>query len=293
MTELYPTVIETTPDAQPYFGLLEEMYVERGDRSDWVLLHHLHYKSDHEPIGARYYRLVLRDETVGVCAITQPRPLLKERHKVWNDLAPGRDTKASNKFRYKWVNNNIVIIGRIVLDTLYRGVGASYRFQNLVARMSGMRIIEIQSSMSKYNPFAQKAGFRFVKPMRSNKFEVGMKFFRANFESHPADLEGLVNEIEALPEVARAPMIQKVKNFYYAHSANEKTGDARDIGLDRVARMSPTLVLRQLQQLVLSSPLSGVYINPDFERDDLPARIPLTAFDNQDPTEPLDVASLK
>jgi ABC-type ATPase with predicted acetyltransferase domain len=289
MTELYPTEIELTPDARPYFDPLAEMYVERGTKKDWDLLHHLHYKSDHDPIGARYYRLVLHDETIGVACITQPRPLLKERHQVWKELRPGNDTKASNKFRYKWVNNNIVIIGRIVLDTLYRGVGASYRFQNIVARMSGMRIVEIQSSMSKYNPFAQKAGFEFVKPMRSNKFDVGMKFFRANFDTHPADLDGLLKEIESLPAAAQKPTIDKIKHFYYAHSANEKTGDARDIGKERVARMPTALVLKQLQQLVLSSPLSGVYINPDYGRE-LPARIPLTAFDNQKTTEPLNVS---
>jgi len=286
MTEAYPTETEFTPDAKPYFSLLEEMYVEKGTKADWELLHHLHYKSDHDPIGARYYRLVLRGETIGVCCITQPRPLTKERHKVWKGLKPGNDTKASNKFRYKWVNNNIVMIGRIVLDTLYRGVGASYRFQNLVARMSGYKIIEIQSSMSKYNPFAQKAGFEFVAPMRSNKFDVGMKFFRNNFDSHPADLDALLAEIEALPKIAQKPMIERIKAFYYAHSANEKTGDARDIGKERVANMSTSLVLRQLQQLVLSSPLSGVYLNPDYQRD-LPERIPLLAFDAQKTTEPL------
>lgn len=290
MTEAYPTEIELTPQAQPYFDPLAEMYVERGSKADWDLLHHLHYKSDHDPIGARYYRLVLHGETIGVACITQPRPLLKERHQVWKELRPGNDTKASNKFRYKWVNNNIVIIGRIVLDTLYRGVGASYRFQNIVARMSGMRIVEIQSSMSKYNPFAQKAGFEFVKPMRSNKFDVGMKFFRANFDTHPADLDGLLKEIEAMPAAAQGPMVEKIKTFYYAHSANEKTGDARDIGKERVARMPTALVLKQLQQLVLSSPLSGVYVNPDFGRE-LPQRIPLTAFDNQKTTEPLDVSA--
>ncbi|MBV6634380.1 MAG: hypothetical protein KI788_00565 [Mameliella sp.] len=286
MTEIYPTETLLKPDNRPAFPLLSEMYMEVGTKADWELLHHLHYKSDHDPIGARYYRLVLHDETIGVCCITQPRPLGKERHQIWHRLTPGNDTKASNKFRYKLVNNYIVVIGRIVLDTMYRGVGASYRFQNLVARKSGMPIVEIMSSMSKYNPFAQKAGFEFVRPMRSNKFDVGMKFFRTNFDSHPADLDGLVKEIEVLPEVARGPVVQKVKDFYYAHSANEKTGDARDIGRERVNHMSTKLVLRQLQQLVLSTPLYGVYMNPDHERK-LPDRIPLSAFDMQAPGEPL------
>jgi hypothetical protein len=286
MTEEFTTEIIRTPEARPSFPLLSEMYVERGTQEDWNLLHHLHYKSDHNPIGARYYRLVLEGETIGVCGITQPRPLGKERHQIWSKLTPGNDTKASNRFRYKWVNKNIVVIGRIVLDTMYRGVGASYRFQNIVARKSGMPIVEIMSSMSKYNPFAQKAGFEFVRPMRSNKFDVGMKFFRANFDAHPADLDGLVKEIETMPPAAQKIVVDKVKAFYYRHSANEKTGDARDIGEERVRNMSTSLVLRQLQQLVLSTPLYGVYMNPDHDRV-LPDQIPLTAFDAQKTTEPL------
>ncbi len=286
MPEDFPTEIICDPQAKPAFPLLSEMYVERGTQEDWNLLHHLHYKSDHNPIGARYYRLVLDGETIGVCGITQPRPLGKERHQIWKKLTPGNDTKASNRFRYKWVNKNIVVIGRIVLDTMYRGVGASYRFQNIVARKSGMPIVEIMSSMSKYNPFAQKAGFEFVRPMRSNKFDVGMKFFRANFDAHPADLDGLLKEIDAMPEAAQGLMVDRIKTFYYRHSANEKTGDARDIGQERVRNMSTSLVLRQLQQLVLSTPLYGVYMNPDYGRE-LPDQIPLTAFDAQPTTEPL------
>jgi len=286
MTELYTPHLDLNPDARPAFPLLGKMFVEPGSKADWELLHHLHYKSDHDPIGARYYRLSLFDETIGVCCITQPRPLSKERHQIWSKLTPGNDTKASNRTRYKLVNKKIVVIGRIVLDTTYRGVGASYRFQNLVARQCGFPIVEIMSSMSKYNPFAQRAGFEFVRPMRSNKFDVGVKFYRANFESHPADIEGILAEIEALPPKAQAVTIQKVKDFYYRHSANEKTGDARDIGKERVQNMSARLVLRQLQQLVLSSPLYGVYMNPDHGRE-IPKKLPLSAFDQQKTTEPL------
>lgn len=279
--------VDYNPDAKPVFSMLRNMTVEQGSKEDWDKLHHLHYKSEGKPVGAKYWRLDLDGETIGVTALTLPRPLLKERHKLFPKLKPGRDSRASNTARYKWINNNIRVIGRIVLDTMYRGVGASYRFQNLVSRMSGYQIVEIQSAMSKYNHFAQRAGFDFVKPMRSNKYEVGLKFFRQNFETHPADTDGLIREIYALPSFIRDDLIQEVRDFYYRHSALEKTGSARDTGKDRVANMPVDELIRQLQQLILGSPLYGAYMNPDFGRTDMPNTLPLVAFDRQKPTEKL------
>lgn len=281
----FPTQVDLTPDAKPDFSLLSQMYVERGDRGDWEALHHLHYKSEGKPVGAQYYRLVLNDTTIGVTALTLPRPLLKERHVAFPKFKPGHDSKAANTARYQLINANIRVIGRIVLDTMYRGVGASYRFQNLVSRMSGYRIIEIQSAMSKYNLFAQKAGFKFVKPMRSNKYDQGLKFFRQTFEAHPADTVGILAELEAMPAGLRATRIAAVRKFYYAHSALEKTGKARDTGAARVEGLPVEELIRQLQQLILGSPLYGVYLNPDVGRDDIPARLYLPQFDAQATTE--------
>lgn len=273
--------------AVPNFPLLSEMYVEPGTQEDWAALHHLHYKSEGRPFGPAYYRLVLDGQTIGVTVLTMPKGLLKERHAMIPQIKPGRDSKVANTARYRMINANIRVIGRIVLDTLYRGIGASYRFQNLVARQSGFRFIEIQSAMSKYNLFAERAGFRFAKPMRSNKYEVGIRFFRETFESHPADTQGLLEEIERLrPAVARA-RLNATRKFYYAHSAQEKTGKNREGGWERVQAMEPGELIRNLQQLVLGSPLYGVYNNPDAGRIDLPRRLPLTAFDRQKPEEPL------
>lgn len=275
-----------TPAQRGAFALLREMWVEPGTKRDWDALHHLHYKAEGMPTGARWFRLSLRGETVGVVAMTLPRPLLKERHKAFVWIKPGADIQRDNRARYVWINNNVRVIGRIVVDTLYRGVGASYRLQNLAARMSGFELIEIQSAMSKYNQFAQKAGFRFVAPMRSPKYEKGLAFMRATFDSHPADTRALLAEIEALPQAARSMVMARTRKWYYANSALEKTGSARDTGRARVENLPAPELIRQLQQLVLGSPLYGVYRNPDRGRS-LPERLPLTAFDAQRPEEPL------
>lgn len=45
-------------------------------------------------------------------------------------------------------------------------------------------------------------------------------------------------------------------------------------------------VIKAIQQIILASPMYGVYRNPDVGRQ-LPAQLPLTQFDKQKPTEPL------
>lgn len=272
-----------TPYVKHSFSLLDHMFVEPGTAEDWEKLHHLHYKTEGRPFGPRYYRLSLGGETIGCTVLTMPKGLLKERHAVFPDIKPGADSRAANTARYKMINANTRVVGRIVLDTLYRGVGASYRFQNLVARQSGFRMIEIQSAMSKYNLFAQRAGFEFAKPMRSNKFEAGVKFMAQNFRTHPADTAGILEEY-----YAKRPAIQKrrlldMQKFYYANSAQEKTGSNREGGWERVQAMSVEDLLRNMQQLILAAPMYGVYINPDAGRTDIPEKLPLSAFDRQLP----------
>ncbi|BBI61690.1 hypothetical protein HSBAA_29960 [Vreelandella sulfidaeris] len=63
-----------------------------------------------------------------------------------------RGTKLTNTARGKFVNDLFAIVNRSVVDTLYRGVGVSYRMINLAARMHPRQIIEIQSAMSKFSP---------------------------------------------------------------------------------------------------------------------------------------------
>ena len=169
---------------------------------------------------------------------------------------------------------------------MYRGVGVAYRFQNIASRMEGKKYMEIQSSMSKYNLFGQRAGFQFVKPANSNKHDVGVKFFKRTFLANPADHEAILAELDGLPAKLRERIIQDTREFYFRHSALEKTGSNRHLGTSRVDTLPVPELIKNLQQMVLASPLYGVFTNPDWGRE-LPTRIPLLAFDNQAPSAPL------
>tara|TARA_R100001086_G_scaffold143632_3_gene75662 strand:- start:2069 stop:3007 length:939 start_codon:yes stop_codon:yes gene_type:complete len=274
-------------------SFLDDILVSRGTRDDWRVLEALHYKN-HGTLtpGSHYFKMTLHGDVIGVLMMASPKLLLKERHAMFPKLKPGRDSKLTNTMRMKWINANMSIVARCVVDTMFRGAGLAYRFTNLASRMEGKKFIEIQSSMSKYNLFAQKAGFKFCPPMRSNKYDVGIRFFRGMFDADPSDTEGLIQEIEALPEIERNKVIDEIRVFYRKHSMLENTGKALietngvAFGDSRVARLPLRELVYQLQQMVLASPLYGVYQNPDVGRE-FPNEVPLMWFDRQPTTQQL------
>lgn len=276
-------------------SLLPEIYVERGTKEDWDLLHELHYKAENLGIGPRIFRCVLRGQTIGVGVMTVPKMLLAGRNELFTHLRPnvgGRDTKLINKYRAEWINDHACTNSRLVLDTMYRGAGIAYRMQNLMMRMTGCKFVEFQSSMSKFNPFAAKAGIRFTRPKRSANYERGLAWFRRWFESIPTDFVGVMAELNAMPSAVREKCVTEMRKFYYDFSSMEKSGDNRMNGTRRVEALAVEKLLKNLQQLVFASPLYGVYINPDYDDAsdrpiELPARIPLLAFDNQPVDAPL------
>lgn len=296
--------VERRPVATHHsLSLLPRIYVERGDKDDWHLLHELHYKAENLGIGPKVWRCVLEGHgTIGVGVMTVPKMLLSGRNHVFKHMKPnqdGRDTRLINQYRAEWMNDHSCTNSRLVLDTMYRGAGIAYRMQNLMMRMTGCRFVEFQSSMSKFNPFAAKAGMRFAPPRRSNFYERGLAFFQRWFTCHPSDYVGVAEELERMPEAARAKCIEEMRKFYYKCSSMEKSGDNRANGTRRVDAMEIGYLIKSLQQLVLASPLYGIYINPDFdmERDtmraDMPARLPLLAFDLQGTDEPLHMAAVQ
>lgn len=291
-TDAFDVALERNDAPCASFPLLHEMFVERGAIDDWHLLHDLHYKAEKLPPGPRFWKTTLHGQTIGVLVTGTPKGLVRERHLAFHNLKLGQDTKFTNTMRYKWLNANVRVVSRFVFDTMYRGIGAGYRMMNLVTRLEGPAYMEIQSSMSKFNLFGQKAGFRFIAPMNANNFDRGMKFFRLHFAANPQDFEAIVNEIASKPLGEAELLIEACRKFYLRHSALESTGANRGgNGAKRVEAMSVKEVIKAIQQMTLASPLYGVAKNPDFGRA-LPPRLPLSAFDRQAPHEALNLDGL-
>jgi hypothetical protein len=278
--------VERTESVTTTFSLLGAMRVERGTLDDWEALHELHYKSEGRVIG-RVWRCMLEDRLVAVAIISSPRLLLAGRHEVFPKLKPGADSKLTNTYRAKFVNQHFGLASRIVVDTLFRAAGVSYRMLNLVARMEGKRYMEIQSSMSRFNPFAIRAGFQFASLRSAAAHDRGLQLMTRLFEAHPADHQGLLTELSGMGEREREKVLKTLREFYFRHSALEKTGtNLNGDNEARVAGYSPEFLLKNLIQLVFAAPMYGVYPNPDAGRE-LPPSLPLSAFDLQPVTERL------
>lgn len=279
----------TYPSLEDYdsqFSLLKDMRIELGTHEDWDQLHDFHYKTETSTFGPTYYRVMLRDQLIGVCVMSYPKLLLEPRHRMFPKLKPAADSKLTNTFRAKYVNDTFAINSRSVVDTLFRGVGVSYRMLNLAARMHPRKILEIQSAMSKFNPFAMKAGFSFAKTKLPPAYGKGIAIFKRHFVAHPFDTEALLEELGTMRPAIYRKAIGELREFYYKNSALEKTGRNLGRGLDAMSEYSDRELIKNIQGLVFASPLYGAYVNPDFGRE-LPESIPLTAFDNQLPNEPL------
>ncbi|BCR31350.1 hypothetical protein ACET9Q_13190 [Aeromonas caviae] len=277
------------PDAAVRFSLLADMVVEPGTKEDWDKLHHLHYKAENLPPAPKFWRcrLTTTNDIVAVCVTSSVALLLGPRHDMLPKLKPGNDTTLTNKHRPAWLNANMRRIGRIVTSTMYRGTGVSYRMMNLVCRMEGKRYVEIVSSMAKYNPFDTKAGFVRAPLRRAAAYEAGLKFMAETFECHPADRVAVHQELISQPKPVYERLRRQVAEFYYRHSSREKTGQNLGKTVDDLASMSDLELIRELQQLIFGYTVYALYENPDLGRN-VPKQLPLLAFDEQAPDQPLE-----
>lgn len=273
-----------------FFSLIKKMRVERGTKADWDALAALHYKSEGQPFGPKYWRVILEHEgytmLAGVVILSGPKLLLAPRHRMFPSIKPGSDPTIVNKHRATVINRDFIVNSRSVVDTLFRSVGVGYRMLNLASRMQGKKFTEIQSSMSKYNPFAERAGFVFVKPHKPPSYEKGLALMTRLFLAHPSDQESILDELGKLPGPIRDKAMSELRAFYYRHSPQEKTGGNLGAGMSRIDLMTPRELLKNINQLVFTSPLYGVYKNPDLGRT-LPESVPLSSFDNQPTNQPL------
>ena len=278
-------------------SILKHIYVEWGTKADWDALCELHYKGHSLAAGSRYMRCVLRepgqpDHLIGIMVFANPQPLSKGRNEVFPHLRPnanGRDNKLLNQTRMAWINKNMTWNNRTVLDTMYRSAGIAYRFKNIAYRMYcsryGYKFVESVSSMGRFNPFSIKTGMRFIKPKPAGALEDGIKFFASCFKAPGEDIEAIREELKSKPEAERAYYERRLREFYYRWSSMEKSGDKRDLGMSRINDLSIDYVLKEVMQLVFSATIYWIWKAVDTQK--LPEVMPLLAFDEQGPNEPL------
>lgn len=279
-------------------SILKYIRVEFGSKADWDALCELHYKGHTLAAGSRFMRCVLEEPgqsatLIGVMVFANPRPLDGGRNEVFPWMKPnvnGRDNRMINQTRLRFVNNNLTWNNRTVLDTMYRSAGIAYRFKNLAYRMYCSKWarshVESRSSMGRFNPFSIKTGMQFTKPKKAAALDDGLKFFAGHFLASPHDAVALLEELQSKPAGERQFLERKLREFYYKWSSVEKSGDKRDLGMTRVNELSIEYVMKQIQQLVFSATVYWIWSAVD-AAGSVPAVLPLSAFDEQGPSEPL------
>jgi hypothetical protein len=282
--------------ARHELSILKDIFVEWGTKADWDSLCELHYKGHSLAAGSRFMRCVLRedgvDQLIGIMVFANPQPLSKGRNDVFPQLKPnakGRDNRMINQTRLSWINKNMTWNNRTVLDTMYRSAGIAYRFKNLAYRMYcahyGRKFVESVSSMGRFNPFSSKAGMVFVKPRSANAFEDGIAFFSAHFKASAHDIVAIQEELNSKSAKERLFLERRLREFYYRWSSMEKSGDKRELGMTRIDELGMDYILKQIMQLVFSATVYWLWKAIDTQK--LPERMPITAFDEQGPNEPL------
>ncbi len=275
-------------------SMLSKMFIERGTIKDWELLEVLHYKQGNTGVGPVFWRVLIEhspgvEETIGVMMLVVPSILDAGRNIALPHMKPnqdGVDSAMQQRMRVSWLNRNVRLSSRTVVDTMYRGAGVGYRLRNLGFRMSGFRFLEGRSSMSRYNPFYFKAGMQAVTPRTASALEQGLALMSRHFTSPPYDIVAIQAEIDAMPVYLRDKVMDDIRAFYFRHSSREKSGEKRSFGMDRINSLPVREILKQVMQLTFGATIYAIFKNPDHGRV-LPARLPLTAFDNQAPTAPL------
>ena len=213
----------TVADYPTKLDFMDRVLVREGTVEDWHQLKSLHYKAGNCFGAASYYRAEIDGELIAVVAIVYPQLLLAERHKCFPNIKPSTETKLTNTYRGKMVTTNwFGTVSRFVIDTMYRGTGMGYQILNLACRLHNHRqAIEIKSAMSRYNPFAMRAGFRFVQPPEAEKRRNAIKAFTLFFTADPTNIEHLLAEAKTMPvsmqERARKALIDVYFKIGRAH----------------------------------------------------------------------------
>lgn len=141
-------------------SLAKEMQVEAGTRNDWHVLEEFHYRSRNLGAARKIFCLKRGGELCGVIVYCYPPINCSGRRFV----LPRMDVKTLNK--------KVSIIGRVVVHPKYRTIGLGAELIRETLPRIGTPYVEMVAVMSKYNPFAERAGMRKIIEQEPSKDAV-------------------------------------------------------------------------------------------------------------------------
>lgn len=128
-------------------SLIREMHVEQGTMKEWNALASFHYRSHRVPAPRKIFVLKRgSSELCGVIVYSYPASTVFGRRR----MLP--------KMGMKEMNVKLSNISRVVVHPKYRTIGLGAKLIRDTLELAGTECVEMSAVMSKYNPFAEKAG---------------------------------------------------------------------------------------------------------------------------------------
>lgn len=144
-------------------SLVKEMRIVEGTIEDYKKLAHFHYRSSYLVAVKKIFAMKRNDETVGVIVYARP-PF----------ICFGRAKYFGKALSVKELNEKLLTITRVIIHPKYRSIGLGVKLVKETLPLVGSSYVEMIAVMSKYNPFAEKAGM--VKVTEKEPDERLLKF---------------------------------------------------------------------------------------------------------------------
>jgi len=132
-------------------SLLKEMRIVKGSMEDYKKLAQFHYRSSYLVAPKKIFVIKRKDETVGVIVYARSPAICFGRAKFFRRI-----------LKVDEVNSKLLIISRVIVHPKYRTIGLGVKLVKETLPLAGSPYVEMVAVMSKYNPFAEKAGMQKV-----------------------------------------------------------------------------------------------------------------------------------
>jgi ABC-type ATPase with predicted acetyltransferase domain len=200
-------------------SLLREMRVEEGSYEDWKKVAGFHYRSHEVAFRQKIFVLKRDNEICGAIVYVCPNATAQCRNKVFQP----RDMKE--------LNEKVTRIARVVVHPKYRTIGAGVRLIRESLPLCGKPYVEMIAVMSKYNPFAERAGMKKICESRIGQSvldavgaleELGwIPFMLAVPEYNKWMLEGKVDKVKSILAKFSFPYIRRIAGQHTHFTARD------------------------------------------------------------------------
>ena len=141
-------------------SVTKKLKIVQGNIADYNSLAHFHYRDKRL---APFKKIFAIKPAIAVIVYTMPTPAMELRNIACGNIFTGLDRVT----RLKLINDNIICIGRVIVEPRYRGLGLASRLVRETMKLMDTPIIEAAAVMGRVNPFFEKAGMTAYKPAES------------------------------------------------------------------------------------------------------------------------------